>query len=68
MRLSCCAMIPRSSWLFAAAALFGSVLVAQVPKGKAAPEFPFQKVWNDGPTSFADFAGKVVILKFSETW
>jgi hypothetical protein len=61
-------MVSRTSLLFATVALLGSALVAQVPKGNAAPEFPFQKVWNDGPTSFADFAGKVVILKFSETW
>ena len=61
-------MVSRTSLLFATVALLGSALVAQVPKGNAAPEFPFHKVWNDGPTSFADFAGKVVILKFSETW
>jgi hypothetical protein len=52
----------------AAVALLASAIVAQVPKGAPAPKFPFLKVWNDGPAGFEDFAGKVVILKFSETW
>lgn len=56
-----------ASFVFTAAVLAGGVS-AQIPKGSPAPAFPFQKVWNNGPESFDDFAGKVVILKFSETW
>ena len=41
---------------------------AQIAKGAAAKPFPFVKVWNDGPTTFDDLAGKVVILDFAETW
>lgn len=51
-----------------AGALLAFPVSAQIAKGATPPEIPFQKVWNDGPASFADFAGKVVILKFSETW
>jgi hypothetical protein len=54
--------------LFAVAALLVGGLPAQIAKGAAAPAFPFQKVWNDGPASFDDFGGRIVILKFSETW
>ncbi len=61
-------MVPRSVSMFATAIVLGSALVAQVDKGAAAPAFPFQKTWNDAPESFDDLAGKVVILKFSETW
>ncbi len=61
-------MVHRVTLLFAAAALLGSVLPAQLQKGALPPEIPFLKVWNDGPANFADFAGKIVILKFSETW
>lgn len=61
-------MVSRPVSMFATAVLLGSALVAQVAKGSAAPAFPFQKVWNDAPESFDDLAGKVVILKFSETW
>lgn len=52
----------------AAAALLAVALPAQVQKGSTPPEFAFEKVWNDGPQSFADFAGKVVILDFAQTW
>ena len=51
-----------------AAALLGFALPAQVQKGAAPPEFAFEKVWNDGPQTFADLAGKVVILDFAQTW
>lgn len=58
---------PRMSLV--AAALFGAAAVpAQVPKGTAPPAFEFKKVWNDGPESFDELAGKVVILDFAETW
>jgi hypothetical protein len=53
---------------FAVAALLCSAGTAQVAKGSPAPAMPFEKVWNNGPESFDDFAGRVVILKFSETW
>ncbi|MCB9884880.1 MAG: hypothetical protein H6838_05270 [Planctomycetes bacterium] len=41
---------------------------AQVAKGATPPSFTFEKVWNDGPASFDDLAGKVVILDFAQTW
>ncbi len=46
-------------------ALLGGVSPAQVKKGDTAPAFSFGKVWNDGPKSFAEFAGKVVILEYA---
>jgi hypothetical protein len=61
-------MSPRHIPAFATAALLAGALAAQVPPGAPAPVFPFAKVANGGPDSFADFAGRVVILKFSETW
>lgn len=42
--------------------------VAQVQKGAAPPSFEFEKVFNDGPTSFEELDGRVVILDFSATW
>jgi hypothetical protein len=44
------------------------VVPAQIAKGSPAPAIPFVKTWNDAPASWDDLAGKVVILKFSETW
>jgi hypothetical protein len=41
---------------------------AQVAKGGSAPSFKIEKAWNDGPTSFEDLQGKVVILDFAQTW
>lgn len=58
---------PLSS-LFVTATLLAVGATAQIQKGSLAPAFPFQKVWNNGPESFDDFAGRVVVLKFSETW
>ncbi|MFK7740149.1 MAG: hypothetical protein AB8H80_07480 [Planctomycetota bacterium] len=43
-------------------------LSAQVQKGQSPPEIEFVKVWNDGPESFEDLAGRVVILDFGATW
>ena len=43
-------------------------LVAQVQPGQPAPEIEFRKVWNDGPQSFDELDGRVVLLEFSETW
>jgi hypothetical protein len=58
---------PLTSVLVAATLLAGGVS-AQIAKGQAAPAIAFEKVWNNGPESFDDLAGRVVILKFSETW
>ena len=60
-------MMLRPLSLFAATVLCGGA-AAQVPAGSPAPALAFQKGWNDAPVSFDDLAGKVVILKFSETW
>ncbi|MCC7064486.1 MAG: hypothetical protein IT456_16860 [Planctomycetes bacterium] len=49
-------------------ALGSAALPAQVQKGGTPPELVFDKVWNDGPATFADMAGKVVILDFAQTW
>lgn len=54
--------------LFAAATVLAAAVPAQIAKGAPAPAIPFVKTWNDAPASFDEFAGKVVILKFSETW
>ena len=51
----------------AALALFGGTLAAQ-QKGSEPPAIEFVKVWNDGPESFDELAGKVVILDFGATW
>lgn len=59
---------PKHIVSFGAALLFAGGAVAQVAKGGLAPEFAFEKVWNDGPETFADLAGKVVILDFAQTW
>ena len=64
-------MVTRPVSMFAASIcgmLLGGPMAAQIAKGSPAPAFKFQKVWNDGPESFDDLAGKVVVLKFSETW
>jgi hypothetical protein len=58
---------PTSTWLFAGALLLGAA-PAQIAKGAVPPAFPFLKTWNGAPASFDDFAGRVVILKFSESW
>jgi hypothetical protein len=42
-------------------------LVAQ-QKGSTPPVIEFVKVWNDGPESFDELKGKVVILDFGATW
>lgn len=53
----------------------GSLALALVAAGAAAqqkgstpPPIEFVKVWNDGPESFDELAGKVVILDFGATW
>ena len=60
----------RSIHVFAGAAM--AALAVSVPgqaaKGSTPPELQFEKVWNDGPATFADLEGKVVLLDFSQTW
>jgi hypothetical protein len=56
------------STLFAAAAVALVAIAPAQKKGAPPPELTFEKVWNDGPQSFADLAGKVVILDFAQTW
>jgi len=56
------------SRLFAVVALAVTGLSAQVQKGGTPPELTFDKVWNQGPASWDDLVGKVVILDFAQTW
>jgi|GEM_PF-3546098 len=42
--------------------------LAAQQKGSTPPPIDFVKVWNDGPASFDDLEGKVVILDFGATW
>jgi hypothetical protein len=51
-----------------AALALGAPAAAQAFAGGSAPEFAFDKVWNDGPATFADLRGKLVILDFAQTW
>lgn len=62
------AMSFRKPWLVMGALLLGGGSLAAQQVGSAPPAFDFVKVWNDGPESFDEFEGKVVILDFSETW
>ncbi|MGE3171498.1 MAG: hypothetical protein AB7O97_02655 [Planctomycetota bacterium] len=52
----------------ALAALLSSPGLCQLPAGTAAPAFDIDHAWNDGPASFAEFEGKLVILDFAQTW
>lgn len=61
-------MASRMLPVLVASALLAAAVPAQIAKGAAAPAIPFVKTWNDAPASWDDLAGKVVILKFSETW
>lgn len=60
----------RSIHVFASVAVASLAvsIPAQLSKGGTPPELQFEKVWNDGPATFADLAGKVVLLDFSQTW
>jgi hypothetical protein len=60
-------MVSTPRWLSMFALLPALALPAQ-DKGKAAPSFEIEKAWNDGPTSFDELFGKVVILDFAQTW
>ena len=53
--------------------LAGSLLAGVTPllaqqKGSVPPDIEFVKVWNGGPKTFDELAGKVVILDFGATW
>jgi hypothetical protein len=61
-------MVSRTISSAAVAALLLGAVPAQFQKGQTPTPLNFVKVWNNGPASFDDFAGRVVILKFSETW
>jgi hypothetical protein len=61
-------MFHRFPTCLVAGVLLTGAVSAQFQKGQVPTPIPFKKVWNDGPASFDDFAGKVVILKFSESW
>lgn len=54
-------------WAIVATMAFAAAATAQ-QVGTSPPEFEIVKAWNDGPKSFADFEGKVVILDFAQTW
>ena len=51
-----------------ALALVGAGGAAAQQKGSTPPPIEFVKVWNDGPESFDELKGKVVILDFGATW
>jgi hypothetical protein len=61
-------MVSRSLPSVAVAALLLGAAPAQFTKGQTPAPMTFVKVWNDGPATFDDLAGRVVILKFTETW
>lgn len=51
-----------------ALALVAVGCAAAQQKGSTPPPIEFVKVWNDGPESFDELEGKVVILDFGATW
>ena len=51
-----------------ALALVAAGGAAAQQKGSPPPPIEFVKVWNDGPESFDELEGKVVILDFGATW
>lgn len=59
--------LTRAATAAAIVVLAGS-LQAQLKKGADAPAFTIEKAWNEGPTDFSEFAGKLVILDFAQTW
>ncbi len=61
-------MFSRASSVLAALAMLAAAVPAQVQKGSNPPVLQFEKAWNDGPQSWDDLAGKVVILDFAQTW
>jgi hypothetical protein len=60
----------RAMHLFAAAALAvgPASLPAQLSKGGTPPPLVIDKAWNGAPMNWDEFAGKVVILDFAQTW
>jgi hypothetical protein len=61
-------MLPSKRTVTLAAMVFTSAALSAQQVGSMPPVLEFEKVWNDGPKSFDDFAGKVVILDFAQTW
>lgn len=59
--------LSKSCLIMATLAFAGGTLAAQ-QKGSEPPAIDFVKVWNDGPESFDELEGKVVILDFGATW
>jgi peroxiredoxin len=53
------------TWTLVAIASLAGLATAQVKRGSPPPQFTFGRIWNDGPKSFADLAGKVVIVEYS---
>ncbi len=65
--LACSAMSPLHRFItFAAIAIAAPVGAQQV--GSTPPTLEFEKAWNDGPKTWADLDGKVVVLDFAQTW
>jgi hypothetical protein len=52
----------------AALALLVAAVPAQVLPGTVPPVLKFDKVWNGGPQTWDDLAGRVVVLDFAQTW
>ena len=48
--------------------LSSGVATAQIRKGDTLPEFAFIQGWNGAPKTYAELAGKVVILDFTQSW
>ena len=60
------AMINKA-WMPLVAAFAAGALPGQQP-GQPAPEVEFGKVFNNGPASWEETDGKLILLDFSETW
>ena len=54
--------------LAGALTVFAAGALGAQQKGSTPPPIEFVKVWNDGPESFEELEGKVVILDFGATW
>ena len=49
-------------------AVSSGAAVAQIRRGDSLPAFQFIESWNGAPKTFAELAGKVVILDFTQSW
>ena len=61
-------MLPIKRIVAVAATAFAGALAPAQSVGSTPPTFEIEKAWNEGPKGFDDFAGKVVILDFAQTW